>query len=287
MSEKGIVSEKETSLLRRLRRLLFTPILRQVAKAYVAGDSIADAQAVAAKWARRGIGCTMGFWDDYRDQPRGVADAYLGCIDGLPTGDYASIKLTALGYSEELLGEVATRAQAKGTRLHFDAMKPDSVERTMRVVDRLLARQPALAVGVTLPARWRRSAQDADWVMERGLWTRIVKGQFASDSDIDPRVGFRAVVAKLAGRGRHVGVATHDVELAHTCLAELASAGTNRELELLHGLPTHAARRDAVRAGEKVRIYIGYGRAHLPYVVNKLTDNPKMILWILRGLLRV
>lgn len=281
------MSNVERGPLRRLASAAMQRVLRRVARAYIAGDTLHHAQAVAAKWAEQGVPSTLGFWDDHRDAPRAVADEYMACIDAMKPTEYVSIKLTALGYSEELLTEVAARAAAKGVRLHFDAMDPESVDPTQEVMQRLVIRWPELPVGCTLPGRWRRSERDADWAVERNLLVRVVKGQFPDDSTLDPRDGFRRVVARLAGRSRHVGVATHDVPLGEECLQLLARAGTNRELELLHGLPSRESLKGARRAGERARIYVGYGRAHLPYVVNRVVDNPRMILWLARDLLRV
>jgi len=280
-------AEPRPGLLRRARRAVLKPILAQVAKAYVAGDTADDARRVARRWAARGLPATLGFWDDERDAPRAIAGEYLAALQGLAPPDYLSIKVTALRYDEGLVDEVAARALAQGVRLHFDAMWPDTVERTRAVIDRVLARFPGLAVGTTLAGRWARSVGDADWVVERRLPVRVVKGQFPDDSATDLRGGFEQVVAALSGRAAHVAVASHDVPLAEACLSRLGEAGTSRELELLHGLPTRASIASAARLGVPVRIYVGYGRAHLPYAVGKVAENPRMILWLARDLLRL
>lgn len=280
-------AQPQPGLLRRTRRALLRPVLARVARAYIAGDTVEDARRVAARATSLGQASTLGFWDDERDRPRAVADAYLAALDGLSPPDYVSIKVTALEYSEALLDELAEKARPLGVRLHFDAMWPDSVDRTQRAIERLLQRHPGLSVGTTLAGTWARSVRDAGWVAERGLAVRVVKGQFPDGSVADPRAGFEATVNALAGRAVHVDVASHDVPLAEACLRRLAGAGTAHDLELLHGLPTRRSLRSAASAGVKVRLYIGYGRAHMPYVVGKVSENPRMILWLARDLLRL
>jgi len=283
-----MTTEPRPGLLRRARRALLKPLLAQVAKAYVAGDTADDARRVARAWAARGLPATLGFWDDERDAPRAVADEYLAALEGMARPDYVSIKVTALRFDEGLVDEVARKALAQGVRLHFDAMWPDTVDRTQAAVDRLLARFPGLAIGFTLAGRWARSSErDAAWVVERRLPVRVVKGQFPGAADLELRQGFARVVEALAGRAAHVAVASHDVPLAETCLRRLAGAGTSRELELLHGLPTRGSLASASRLGEQARLYVGYGRAHLPYAVGKVVENPRMIIWLARDLLRL
>lgn len=280
--------QAKLGLWRRWRRTLMRALLSRVAKLYIAGDTIQDARRVADTWAARTMPSTLGYWDDSRDSPRDVANQYLLALAELRADEYLSIKLTALGYSETLLEELAERAAAKRIRIHFDAMDPDSADRTREAVTAFASRfGTRFPIGYTLPGRWQRSETDAAWAAELGLPVRVVKGQFPDDPSRDPRVGFERVMGVLAGRASHVAVATHDVPLAVASLRLLAERGTSRELELLFGLPVRKSLRSAAEHGERVRVYIGYGRAHLPYVVPKVTENPRMILWLARDLLRL
>ena len=131
---------------------------------------------------------------------------------------YLSIKYPSLGYSEEMLESLVREAKRLDVRLHFDALGPESVDRTWEAVEAAL-RQDA-DIGCTLPARWRRSPDDADWAARRGLAVRVVKGQWPdpTDAGIDPRRGFEAIVERLAGRARMVAVATHDLRTARAAL---------------------------------------------------------------------
>jgi len=279
---------KAPGLLRTWRRALLRPALARIAKAYVAGDTIEQARAVAAKWAGRGIASTLGYWDDEHDTPRGVADQYLAALRDLRPTEYLSIKLTALDYSEALFSELAECAATRGLRLHFDAMMPESAARTRQVVEGFVARwAKRFPIGYTLPGRWGRSVEDAAWTAELGLPVRVVKGQFPDDSAADPRAGFVRVIRALAGRAAHVGVATHDVRLGEESLELLKEKGTSRELELLYGLPVRDSLESAQRLGEKVRVYVGYGKAHLPYAVSKVLENPRMLLWFARDFLHL
>jgi len=86
--------------------------------------------------------------------------------------------------------------------------------RTFSLIDAVST--PNTWFGCTLPGRWRRSLHDADLAIERRLYVQVVKGQWADTqrSKVGLRDGFMAVVDRLAGRARHVTIATHESTLA-------------------------------------------------------------------------
>lgn len=260
-------------------------IVGRAARRYIAGENLDDAIRVRDDFHQRGVPTTLGFWDGDGDAPRAVADRYVAALEtmqGQPQHAYLSIKLPSLGYSAELLDDVATRAETLGCRLHFDALTPDSVDRTQSAIEAVQRKHPFLAIGYTLPGRWMRSAADADWAVARGLSIRVVKGQFAAagDSERDLRTGFLDVVGRLAGRAKHVDLATHDAALASEAATILTSTGTPFDRELLFGM----GRPEAVRGADGkqvVRIYIPYGAAYLPYAVSRLRKNPGVAVRLL------
>lgn len=272
---------------RRAAGRVLRAVVRRAAGRYIAGDQLTDAQRVRETLARRGLAATIGYWDADGEHPRQVADQYLAGLDLLPgpSGeDYLSIKLPSLGEEGRLLDEVVQRAVERGGRLHFDALAPDQADRTRAVVEALQSRYPAARLSFTLPGRWRRSVADADWVVDRKLPVRVVKGQWEDPADPhrDLRQGYLEVIDRLAGRAVHVSVATHDVPLAAEALRRLREAGTPCDLELLYGLPMRASLRQARRLQVPVRVYIPYGAAYLPYAVSRLRKNPAIAMWLVK-----
>jgi len=144
-----------------------------------------------------------------------------------------------------------------------------------------------VSLSYTLPGRWRRSLDDAQWAIDRQLVVRVVKGQWADPDDPgrDLRAGFLEVIDRLAGRANHVAVASHDVPLAAEALRRLQAAGTSCELELLYGLPMRKSLALADSLGVGVHVYIPYGKAYLPYALSRLRGNPRIAWWLLRDLL--
>lgn len=271
-----------------LLRPLWRKAAARAARAYVAGPTVGDAVRVARRWNGRRVATTIGFWNDGEDPPGLVQQETLKCVGALERhlpGGYVSIKLAAMGYRDDLLRPVLERAAEAGFRVHFDSLGPETADRTNAAIERALPLHDDL--GCTLPSRWTRSLEDADWAVAHGLAVRIVKGQW-EDPDApgrDAREGFVEVVSRLAGRSRRVAVATHDVPLAERCVRVLQEAGTPVEIELLHGLPMRKALGLARRRRVALRVYVPYGESWLPYSLDYVERHPDVVLRLARDLL--
>jgi proline dehydrogenase len=197
-----------------------------------------------------------------------------------------SIKAPALGFSPELVARLLAEARSAGVGVNFDSLSAESAERTLPLIAE--AAPPPDQLGITLPARWRRSLGDAATAVELGLGVRVVKGRWpdlgAPDQGL--RAGFLAVIERLAGRARQVAVATHDEPLARQALELLRAAGTPCELELLFGLPTAPAARAANEVSAPVRMYVPYGHATLPYSIPDARRDARILGWLSQDLLR-
>jgi len=79
-----------------------------------------------------------------------------------------------------------------------------------------------------------------------------------------------------------VAIASHDAPLARDAIRYLRGAGTNCELELLYGLPERASLAAAEREDVRVRFYVPYGKAYLPYCLGQARRQPSLIWWLLR-----
>jgi proline dehydrogenase len=264
-------------------------LARHAARSYIAGNRIQDALAVAGRLAQRRIASTLGFWDGPSDPPETVFTAYqsgVSALAGAKLDSYLSLKLPSLGYSRELLSRLVSQAADLQVRLHFDALAPETVDPTWQCLES--CRSDLVRFGCTLPARWRRSPADADWAAEMGFGVRVVKGQWPDPDEpkLDPRRGYLDVIRRLAGRARHVAVASHDLATARRSLEILLEANTPTSLELLYGLPSRRQVELASTLGVPVRVYVPYGSAYLPYCLAQMKRNPRIAWWLLRDAVR-
>ncbi len=265
------------------------PLLKLASRNYIAGDTLEDALRVRQRLCRQGLFSSIGFWDTASFSAQQVADQYLAGLDALvgdEQGTYLSIKLPALRFSSELLANVAQKAVATKRRIHCDSHGPEVADRSRALVEEALAAAPGVDISYTLPGRWRRSLDDAKWATERGLYVRVVKGEWPdpADPDRDLRGGFLEVIDQLAGRSQRVGVATHDPPLAAEAIRRLRTAGTPCDLELLYGLPTQASIRQARQLGVDVRVYVPYGEAYMPYALSQVKRKPRILVWLLKDM---
>jgi proline dehydrogenase len=263
-------------------------LIQRAASAYIAGSTLKDASDVCERLAREGIASTMCYWDAYTDHPQLISEAYvglLGVISNVPDC-YLSVKAPALKFDIEAVKRIIHEARRINAMVHFDALGPDTVDRTFELI--AAARGAYGKLSCTLPGRWRRSLRDAARAIELGLRVRVVKGEWPGlDGDeTDPREGFLEVIDALAGRASQVAVATHNPTIARHSFRRLTDAGTPCELELLYGLPQQPMLNIARTFGVRTRMYVPYGQAGLPYRLKHAVRNPRIIGWFLHDLLR-
>ena len=273
--------------LRRLAVATWSSMASIAARPYVAGESLEAALGVCARLRSLGLMASPGYWNAGDETPDQVAGAYMKALDALAGTESAclSIKAPALAYDEALLVRVAERARARRVSLHFDSLSLSTADSTFTCLTQ--AAVAGLTPGCTLPARWSRSRLDVQRAIRFGVPVRIVKGQWEDPSfDGDVGASYLELVSLLAGRAARVGVATHDLPLARLALRRLTSRRTPCELELLHGLPMKPMLRLAREMGVPVRVYVPYGRGWLPYALSKVSENPRILWWLMRDLVR-
>jgi proline dehydrogenase len=270
--------------LRSALKPVTVPLRNWLTRAYAAGPELADAVRVCRRLSQDGVSSDVSYWPGDEDSPRSVADTYRAAIRMVAQErlDCAiSIKAMVLAFDRQLVAELVSAGREAGVELYFDSRALELADRTFDLVVES-ARQHS-RIGCALPGRWNRSLLDADRAVELGIGVRVVKGQWTDPDhpDIDPREGFLAVVDRLAGRARHVMVATHDASLARAALRRLVDAGTSCELELLFGLPMRAATNVARDLGVRCRVYVPYGHSWVPYALSWVKQNPRVLWWVL------
>ncbi len=259
-------------------------------RGYVAGPGLDDALRRREECHCLGVLATIGYWNHTEEDPETVAAICNRAIRAIASEwpeTWLSIKAPALGFRDDLVMAIAWQARERGVGLHFDSLQPEVAERTWALIGKVA--QVADKVGCTLPAQWERSREDTRQAIDLGLRVRVVKGQWADPSSPcdDTGAAFLGLIDLLAGRARHVAVATHDHQLARESLARLRAQGSSCELELLYGLPRRSVLEVALMAGVGARLYIPCGESWLPYAVSQLLRHPGRIGWMLsEGLVR-
>jgi proline dehydrogenase len=260
---------------------------QHIAPAYIAGPEIKDAIRISRQVDQSGWSSTLCPWDGPNESPEIVASSYrdaLSALKGETLDCCLSIKVPSLNYDFNMLKEILDVASEQNTRIHFDALGPETASSSLAMLERALGFYKNL--GYTLPARWRRSFSDANRLIDMGVAIRVVKGQWPDpvEPSLDPAACSLHLIDHLSGKAAKVAVATHNGALAKKSLIRLQGAGTPCELEQLFGLPL-CVDRVAKPLNVKVRLYIPYGYAYLPYAVSEARKRPIVFAWFLRDLL--
>jgi proline dehydrogenase len=260
---------------------------RRREQAYGVGSGLDDALKATRRLASYGIAATIGYSPAPEDSARAAANVHRAAFDRVAAGGldaYVSVKLSTLDFDPGLLIELDAAAARSGRRLHLDALAPETVDATWR----LLEETPrAGQLGTSFPGRWRRSADDAAHAAELNLVVRVVKGQWrhGAGGDVDPSEGYLDVIDRLCGRAPAVAVATHDVALLTESVRRLHASGTACEVELLYGLPFRAPALAATQMDVPIRVYVPYGHVGATYGMTDLKRNPTAIRWLMQDLL--
>jgi proline dehydrogenase len=255
--------------------------------AYGVGPALDDALGAARRLASNGIASTVGYSPGPEERARAAAGVHLAAFDRLAAGDldaYVSVKLSTVDFDPDLLIELDAAAARSGRRLHLDALAPETVDATWRLLEEI---PRAGQLGTSFPGRWRRSADDAARAAELGLVVRVVKGQWkhGAGGDVDPSEGYLGVIDRLCGRAPAVAVATHDVGLLRESVRRLQASGTACEVELLYGLPFRAPALAALQMGVPIRVYVPYGHVGATYGMTDLKRHPSAAWWLMQDLL--
>lgn len=264
--------------------ILKNKVIKKLAAPHVAGPLLDHAIECYERVRPKGWRLSLSPWKYPGEAPNTLVTEYRKSLLALGAHRYEGqlcLKPADLEYRRGTINELATLAASHDVGFQFDAQDPAGTDPSFS----LLAEARGLYdhVGCTIPARWSRSRRDAESALRLGVSVRVVKGQWleTQDNGTDANQSFLALIQILAGRARHVSVATHDEALAAEALDILQSSGTACELELMLGLP-HSTSKIADKRGVPVRLYVPYGCPYLPYRISDVRHRPAIAGWMIR-----
>jgi proline dehydrogenase len=264
-------------------------VVRRIAERYIAGEELEDAVAAVTWLNADGRSATIDVLGEEVERPfeaREIVEAYdraLGAIEEHELDANVSIKPTAFGLK---LGyklcrrNVETLVRAAAERDNFvriDMEDSSTTDDTLRLYREL--RGAGLDnVGIVLQARLRRTLDDIAALADLRPNVRICKGIYVerwriAHTDFDEiRGSFVRCLEALCETASFVGIATHDEFL----VAEGRRIATERyEFQMLLGV-RESLGDELVRKGERLRIYVPFGRRWYEYSLRRLQENPRI-----------
>jgi proline dehydrogenase len=153
---------------------------------------------------------------------------------------------------------------------------------------------PRDVAGIVIQSYLYRSDKDVEELLKYGARIRLVKGAYDEPGEIayrrkrDVDRSFARLMAKMLSSGIYHAIATHDERLiaaTREYAREHSIPPERYEFQLLYGI-RRGLQRDLLRQGERVRLYVPYGRQWYPYFMRRLAERPANLLFLLRNLFR-
>jgi proline dehydrogenase len=265
------------------------PVVRRIADRYIAGEELDDAVETVARLNAEGKTATIDVLGEEVGTPEEAHDitrAYLDAVDAITEHGLesnVSIKPTGLGLklgydlARANLETVVRRAAEVENFVRIDMEDASTTDDTLRMY-RELREQGLDNVGVVLQARLRRTLDDIAALADLRPNIRICKGIYLEPAEIaftgfdEIRLNYVRCVEALVETASFVGVATHDEFL----ISEAKLLAQERyEFQMLLGV-RELLGDELVREGERLRIYVPYGRQWYEYSLRRLQENPRI-----------
>ncbi len=292
------------------RSFLFRPLVSR----FIAGDELDEAVAAAERILATGLRVSLDFLGENThslEEAEAAVSTYirmLDRIDASPTvADWRrapkgreplniSIKLTQCGLdlgndvAEANYRRVVRAAAERDNFVRIDMEASEYTQRTLDIVARVHAEWPN--TGTVLQSYLRRNDDDVEFLIERGIRTRLVKGAYLEPAEVafpeKARVDEAYVrqAKRLLEAGNYPAIATQDESIVRELNRFIAERGIDRttfEYQFLYGI-RRDLQSELAKDGYNVRIYTPFGDSWYPYFTRRLAERPANAIFIAKSL---
>jgi proline dehydrogenase len=259
--------------------VMSTPVIRDLAWRFVAGENLDSGIAAVQSLNGRGIQGTLNYVGTHvRDhsEATAAADSAIAALERIHkerAASHLSLKLTQIGLDidEDLcraqLRRVLDSARATGNFVRIDMEESEYVERTLHLFEEARAEYGSDTVGIVIQSYLRDDGRDLNRVVAGGSRVRLVKGGYWESPTVVYRKPeeidrcFARDIELLLARGQHAAIATHDARFITRTKKIAERLGLDRrtfEFQMLYGVRTDL-QEQLVQEGYNVRCYVPYG----------------------------
>ncbi|MFQ6618433.1 MAG: proline dehydrogenase family protein, partial [Fidelibacterota bacterium] len=271
-------------------------------KRYIAGDSLEDAIKVVKDLNKKGICATIDILgelvNDREDAVQAMKDnmEILEAIEADKLNSNLSLKPTHLGLKIDRdfclsnIKKVVEKAEKMGNFVRLDMEDSTCTSDTIYIYKEL--RKNSESIGIAIQAYLRRSYFDVKSLEPYHPNIRLCKGIYREPREIaykDRDVinkNYALLLEKLLKNGCYVGIATHDESLiweAYRLIDELNLDSQKYEFQMLLGVDPQL-RDIIVNDGNRLRVYVPFGKDWYPYSLRRLKENPRIAGYIIRNI---
>jgi len=271
-------------------------IIGRFSRPYIAGETLDDGIARIRALSDEGYIASLDILGEEvarAEETEAFTLQYLETLERIESdgiNSNISIKPTALGLNlDPTLCEMNLRRLRNFVRIDMEDSSTTSA--TLNLYRRL--REDFDNVGVVLQAYLKRSLNDIEALKALQVNVRVCKGIYIEPSEIAfknrqrIRDSFMEMVEALLTSDCYVGIATHDRQLVERSFQLIDRLGFEKdmyEFQMLLGIEP-GLRREIVRAGHTMRVYVPFGAQWYAYSTRRLKENPAIAGHVFRALL--
>jgi len=277
---------------------LLRPYMHKVSQRYVAGQTVEDAiqrveqiigrgHAASAEYMGESVrdeGFAMAETDVFLQLVRAIGQRNLNCSISFDLSHLGSLVDSELGYRNAR--RIALAAAEINREVMISIEGADRVDDIYAIYTRLHREDDLRNVGITVPAKRFRTAQDLPALMKLPGRIRLVKGAYLDGADISlernsPELAstYRRYAQELLLSGHKCSIATHDRSIQADLSALILKERIDPrwfEFESLIGLGTEQID-DLQARGFPTREYAAFGAEHFLYVLNRIAEEPMRV----------
>jgi proline dehydrogenase len=271
------------------------PFMHKVSQRYVAGQTVEEALQRVEQIIARGHAASAEYMgESVRDEAFAMAETEvfmqlvkaigqrnLNCSISFDLSHVGSLVDSELGYRNARRIALAAAEINREVMISMEAI--DRADDIYAIYTRLHQEDDLRNVGITVPAKRHRTAQDLPALMKLPGRIRLVKGAFLEPESVayarnspELATAYRRYAQELLLSGHKCSIATHDRSIQANLIDLIAQERIDPrwfEFESLIGLGTEQI--DALQArGFPTREYAVFGQEHFLYVLNRIAEEP-------------
>ena len=275
------------------------------ARPYVAGQTEDDAVTHIRALNEKGFSATVDILGEHvltKEEARNITAQYCHLYDRIANESLdcnISMKPTHVGLNislAEAMSNITTilkKAQEYENFLRIDMENSLFTDQTIEIYHH--CKTIYNNVGVVIQSYLHRSIDDILFLANDQFNSRICKGIYKESEYIayqnreEIQDNFLTMAKTMATRNAYSAFATHDQELIDRLLDWIITDKVPKDLfefQVLYGVPMNGRLEALLGAGYKVRVYVPYGPDWFDYSVRRLTENPKIISYVLKNFFR-
>lgn len=278
-------------------------LLAPFAKKFIAGTKLDEALKFSAQLKSKGVNTTLDHLGEdvtNKEDARIAADQYIVMLKALKEKNLdknVSLKLSQIGlkldqnFCYENLKRIMDMAEKVGGFVRIDMEGSDTTTKSLDIISKI-KRTRAVPIGIVLQAMLKRTPNDLVRLLDQDITVRLCKGAYKEPAHIafqdmrDIRKQYIALAKRLITSGQFHGIATHDPILVEEIIKfarEQKISSDKFEFQMLLGI-REKLQKKIIERGFKLRIYVPFGRAWLPYTWRRLRERKENIWFVVKSL---